>query len=85
MNADKLKSLQIAPEQKQRTSRPIWAIFLGIMAMTAIAAYFAWGRPEDQRRIKITEVKPPILIASQPGIPLQAPPQPQSLCRTAVA
>jgi hypothetical protein len=58
MNAEKLKSLQIAPEQKQRTSRPIWIIFLGILAVTEIAAYFAWGRAEDQRRIRATGVSP---------------------------
>src|SRR3954454_231050 len=59
MNADRLKSLQIVPGEKQRPQRPMWIIFLGILLLTGAAAYFAWPRPEDQRRVKVTGVKPP--------------------------
>ncbi|HWH68375.1 MAG TPA: efflux RND transporter periplasmic adaptor subunit, partial [Candidatus Sulfotelmatobacter sp.] len=67
MNADRLKSLQIEPAQKQRRQRPWWVIFLGALLLTAVATFFAWPRAEDTRRVKHTGVKPPTNTAALPA------------------
>ena len=59
MNADKLKTLAIAPEQKKRPQRSIRAIFLGVGVITAAAIWLAWPREQDNRRVVKTGVKPP--------------------------
>ena len=53
MNADKLKDLQIHPEQKRRRQRPFWVIVLVVLAVVVAAVFFArpWS-PEKQRRMK---------------------------------
>ena len=53
MSVDKLKDLQIQPEQKQRRQRPFWIIVLVVLAVVVIAVFFArpWS-PETQRRMK---------------------------------
>jgi len=53
MSADKLKDLQIQPEQKQRRQRPFWVIVIVVLAVVLIALFFArpWS-PEKQRRMK---------------------------------
>ena len=51
MNSDKLRELQIDPEAKRRPQRPLWAIFLGVIVVTATAIYFAWPRDSDSRRL----------------------------------
>jgi HlyD family secretion protein len=57
--SDKLKDLQIDPEQKRRPQSSLWAIFLGVLAIAAIAIFFAWPRAKDNRRMLDTGVKPP--------------------------
>jgi HlyD family secretion protein len=59
MNADKLKNLQISPEQKRRPRRSIWGIFIAVIALTALAMYFAWPRPDDARRVRDTGLNLP--------------------------
>jgi len=59
MDAEKLKALQIDVDQKQRPHGSFWAIFAAVLAVVAVAIYFAWPRLKDQQRIKITGVKPP--------------------------
>jgi HlyD family secretion protein len=49
VNADKLKSLQIAPEQKRRSRAPIFLIILGVAGVTLGAIYFARPRAQEQR------------------------------------
>ncbi len=53
MNADRLKDLQIQPEQKQRSQKPFWIIVLIVAAFAVIALIVAqpWN-PEKQRRMK---------------------------------
>jgi|SRR5581483_2019709 HlyD family secretion protein len=51
MNSDKLRELQIDPEQKRRPQRSLWAIFLIVIVVTGLAAYFAWPRESDNRRL----------------------------------
>ena len=53
MSADKLKDLQIHPEQKQRRQKPFWIIVLVVFAVAVIALLVAqpWN-PEQQRRMK---------------------------------
>ncbi len=51
MNPDKIKELQIPMEAKSRSSVSIGFIFLGVLVLAAVAAFFAWPREEDSRRI----------------------------------
>lgn len=53
MSVDKLKDLQIQPEQKQRRQRPFWIIILLVLAVVVAALCVArpWS-PEKQRRMK---------------------------------
>jgi HlyD family secretion protein len=53
MSADKLKDLQIQPEQKQRRQGPFWIIVLVVLAVAVIALLVArpWS-PEQSRRMK---------------------------------
>ena len=46
VNADKLKKLEISPEQKRRPKGPVWLIILGVLAITAGALYLA--RPSEK-------------------------------------
>ncbi len=64
MNAEKLKALQIDPDQKQRPQGSFWLILLAVLAVVAVSAFFAWPRLKDQQRIKLTGVKPPTNAAS---------------------
>src|SRR5581483_891673 len=52
MNSDKIKELQIPPENKRRPQRPVWIIFLGVVIIAALASYFAWPRASDSQRIQ---------------------------------
>src|ERR1044072_5920403 len=54
MSADKLKELQIQPEQKQRRQKPFWIIVIVVFAVAVIALLVAqpWN-PEKQRRMKV--------------------------------
>src|SRR5262245_40277057 len=71
MNADKLKQLQIASAEKKRPRSSLLLIFLGVLFASLAAAFFAWPRAEDQRRVKNTGVNPPTnsapVAASTPG------------------
>jgi HlyD family secretion protein len=51
MNAEKLQSLHIAPEQRRRSNGSVWVIFLGVAILAATAAYFAWPRKGDDVRL----------------------------------
>src|SRR5215469_14110379 len=52
MSADRLKDLQIQPEQKQRPQRPFWIIVLVVLATLIVTLLFArpWST-EKQRRM----------------------------------
>lgn len=54
MDAEKLKSLQIAAEAKRRRQQAVWIIFAAVLALGAGAGYLAWPRAEDQIRIART-------------------------------
>jgi len=53
MSADRLKDLQIQPEQKRRSQRPFWIIVLVVLAFAVIALIVAqpWN-PEKVRRMR---------------------------------
>ncbi len=55
MSADRLKDLQIQPDQKRRRQRPFWIIVLVVLAALIAAIFFAqpWSR-ETTRRMKST-------------------------------
>jgi len=57
MNPEKLKQLQIAPEQKRRPSGALWLIALAVLLVTGAALYFAWPSSKDKDRIVDTGVK----------------------------
>ena len=50
MNEEKLQQLRIASENKRRSSVPMWAIILGVLAITAVAIYLAVPRASDSDR-----------------------------------
>ncbi len=50
MDPNKLKGLEIREEAKQRPQRSLWLIFLGVLLITGICAYFAWPKDGDDRR-----------------------------------
>jgi len=58
MNADKLRNLQIQPEAKRRSQRPLWAILILVLLVVGAAAYFAWPRAADARRVVNNGVRP---------------------------
>jgi HlyD family secretion protein len=53
MSADRLKELQIEPDQRQRRQGPFWIIVLTVLAVVVVALLFArpWS-PEKIRRMK---------------------------------
>lgn len=51
MNADKLKNLQIQPDARRRPRRTLWTIVFVVVLVTGVAAFLAWPRAEDQRRL----------------------------------
>jgi len=53
--SDKLKNLQIDPEKKRRPQGSLWAIFLGVLGVTAIAIFYAWPRSSDKQRVINTQ------------------------------
>lgn len=50
MTPDKLQSLRIASEEKTRSQTAVWAIFLVIALIAAVALFFAWPRESDNVR-----------------------------------
>lgn len=50
MNDDPLARLRIASSRKRRSQGTLWGIVFGVLAATAMAAYFAYPRPEDADR-----------------------------------
>ncbi|MEA3212177.1 MAG: HlyD family secretion protein [Chthoniobacter sp.] len=51
MNADQLRSIRIEPAQRQRQQRSTWLIFVAVCTASAVAAFFAWPRAGDERRV----------------------------------
>jgi HlyD family secretion protein len=51
MDPEKLRSLQIKPEAKTRPQRSIWIIFVGIILLTSVFAYYAWPKKGEERRL----------------------------------
>ncbi len=51
MNSDKLQQLQIRSDDKERPRNALRVIILGVIGVSVAAAYFAWPRAGDSRRI----------------------------------
>ena len=51
MNTDRLQTIRIEPAQRQRAAGAPWLIFGSVLAITAMAAYFAWPKAGDDRRV----------------------------------
>jgi HlyD family secretion protein len=50
MTPDKLQSLRIASDQRNRSQKPVWTIFFLVFAAAGIALFFAWPRESDKVR-----------------------------------
>ncbi|MGN6553486.1 MAG: efflux RND transporter periplasmic adaptor subunit [Verrucomicrobiota bacterium] len=61
--SDKLNNLHIDPEQKRRPQRSLWAIFVGVILLTALAIFYAWPRAKDKMRVVDHGIKPPSAIS----------------------
>ncbi len=80
MNSDKLKDLQIAPEEKRRPRGSMLAIFIVVIFITFVAVFFAWPRLKDSQRLVNTKsngtnaaaAAPTNSASTQPG-PAAAP------------
>ena len=51
MNPSKLSQLQIDPAQKRRPKGSVKTIFIVILVVIGIAAFYAWPRAESERRV----------------------------------
>ena len=51
MDSEKLKSLQIDPQAKSRSSGALWMIFLAVIVVTGVSLYFAWPKKGDDVRL----------------------------------
>jgi HlyD family secretion protein len=51
MNAEQLRAIRIEPSQRRRHQRSASGIFVIVAALAAIAAWFAWPREGDDRRV----------------------------------
>ena len=51
MDPEKLKSLQIKPEAKRRSTGFVWVIVFTIVAISGVAAFLAWPKRGDERRL----------------------------------
>src|SRR5262249_8485815 len=57
MNPDKLKQLEIVPEQKRRPRVAMWLIALAVLVVTGGSLYFAWPKAKNKERIEDPGVK----------------------------
>jgi HlyD family secretion protein len=75
MNSDKLKNLHIQPDARRRPQRTMWAILLSVAILTGVAAFLAWPRADDQRRLhKGGSVRPATNSAPVAAVPASANP-----------
>jgi HlyD family secretion protein len=51
MDAEKLKSLQINPEAKRRSTGFVWVIVFTIVVISGVAVFLAWPKRGDERRL----------------------------------
>lgn len=51
MNAEQLKNLQIDPGAKRRPQGTLWTIFLVVACIITVAAYLAWPRNGEEKRV----------------------------------
>jgi len=50
MTRDKIQSLSIPAEAKNRSQKSVWLIFLLVIGAAGSALFFAWPRASDQTR-----------------------------------
>jgi HlyD family secretion protein len=58
MNSDKIKELQIPPEEKRRSGHPVLVIVVVVLLIGSIAVFFAWPRQSDSQRLLKTDSRP---------------------------
>lgn len=76
MNTQKLAEIRIDRSQRQRRQGPFWTILLLVLAITLVAAYFAWPGKSEERRVMDTRSASERKAATPP--PAQANPEPRA-------
>lgn len=78
MNATRLQSIRIEPAQRRRQQRSTTLIFVGVAAVAVAAAWFAWPREGDDRRVfkGDQKVKAGEVAALPAATPVSAPAKP---------
>lgn len=51
MNTTKLRDIHIPETERQRPQRSFWSILVAVLAITAVATFFAWPRKSDDSRV----------------------------------
>lgn len=65
MDAEKLRALQIDPEVKARSHTTVWWIFVAVALGAGVAAFLAWPRREDARRLFKNPARQPAATATE--------------------
>jgi len=71
MNSTRLQSIHIEPGQRRRQTRSTTLIFIIVAAITVAAAWFAWPREGDERRVFKGNQK--VKVGDAAGTPVAAP------------
>ena len=79
MNPERLKDLQIAPDQKRRPAASMWIIGLLVAAITLGAVFYALPRAKDRQRVINTRTNgSPSTVNSGDATPRTPPPPAKS-------
>lgn len=77
MNADKIKELQLAPNDKRRPGHPAAVIVIVVLVISGIAAFYAWPRQKDSQRLTLNQSasqSPDSLTNSSAALNTNSPP-----------
>lgn len=77
MNADKIKELQLAPNDKRRPGHPAAVIVIVVLVISGIAAFYAWPRQKDSQRLALNQSasqSPDSLTKSSAALNTNSPP-----------
>jgi len=67
MNTDKLKGLQIEPQQKQRTQKTLWSIVITVVVVLVLALFVAQPWAKDSRDSKKVELAGKTVFTNSPA------------------
>lgn len=86
MNAERLRTIQIAPEQRRRQQRSTIGIFITVGICALLAVFFAWPRAGDERRIfkgkeRVAADTAPAVASSTPAPASASTPRPAAAAK----